>query len=60
MRIWTRRWGRAMDHMDGVQSRRTRKAVAAMRCDLGRFRTRDLRCAVALDERARTFLSDHR
>ncbi|WP_330240253.1 hypothetical protein [Streptomyces sp. NBC_00525] len=49
-----------MDHMEGVQSRRTRKAVAAMRRDLGRFRARGLRCAAALDERARTFLSDHR
>ncbi|MET7344632.1 hypothetical protein [Streptomyces sp. NPDC005547] len=53
-------WSRAMDHMEGVQSKRTRKAVSTMRRDLGRFRTRGLRCAVALDERARTYLNDHR
>ncbi|MEV0845413.1 hypothetical protein AB0J21_05900 [Streptomyces sp. NPDC049954] len=53
-------WGRAIDHMDGVQSSRTRKAVGAMRRDLSRFRARGLRCASELDERARVFLSDQR
>ncbi|BFO23098.1 hypothetical protein SHKM778_94860 (plasmid) [Streptomyces sp. KM77-8] len=53
-------WGRAIDHMDGVQSGRTRKAVGNMRRDLSRFRTRGLRCASELDERARDFLSDRR
>ncbi|MEU3227443.1 hypothetical protein ABZ695_30330 [Streptomyces sp. NPDC006976] len=53
-------WGRAMDHMEGVQSGRTRKAVGSMRRDLSRFRARGLRCAVELDERARTYLSDRR
>ncbi|MFE5742234.1 hypothetical protein [Streptomyces celluloflavus] len=53
-------WGRAIDHMDRVQSGRTRKAVGNMRRDLSRFRTRQLRCATELDERARDFLSDRR
>ncbi|MFF2226879.1 hypothetical protein ACFVV7_26595 [Streptomyces globisporus] len=53
-------WGRAIDHMEGVQSNRTRKAVAAMRRDLSRFRTRGLRCAAELDERARDFLRHRR
>ena len=53
-------WGRAIDHMDGVRSSRTRKAVGNIRRDLARFRTRGLRCATELDERARDFLSDHR
>ncbi|MFE4669406.1 hypothetical protein ACFRI7_31750 [Streptomyces sp. NPDC056716] len=51
-------WGRAIDHMDGVQSSRTRKAVSNIRRDLSRFRTRGLRCATELDERARGLLSD--
>ena len=51
-------WGRAIDHMDGVRSGRTRKAVGNMRRDLSRFRARGLRCAAELDERAREFLSD--
>lgn len=50
-------WSRAIDHMDGVRSVRTRKAVARMRGDLARFRTRGLRCAAELDERARDFLA---
>jgi len=53
-------WGRAIDHMDGVQSARTRKAVGSMRRDLSSFRTRGLRCAAELDERARDFLSNRR
>ncbi|MCT9093495.1 hypothetical protein N4G70_32195 [Streptomyces sp. ASQP_92] len=53
-------WGQAIDHMDGVQSARTRKAVGNMRRDLSRLRTRGLRCATELDERARDFLSDRR
>ncbi|MCD9195018.1 hypothetical protein [Streptomyces albireticuli] len=53
-------WGRAMDHMDGVASVRTRKAVRNMRRDLTRFRARGLRCAAELDERGRDFLTAHR
>ncbi|MFE7659745.1 hypothetical protein [Streptomyces celluloflavus] len=34
-------WSRAIDHMDGVQSKRTRKAVGNMRRDLSRFRPAD-------------------
>jgi hypothetical protein len=49
-------WGRAMDHMDGVVSARTRKAVTRMRRDLSRFRARGVRCAQQLDERAVEFL----
>lgn len=50
-------WHRAIDHMDGVRSVRTRKAVSRMRGDLARFRARGLRCAAELDERARDFLT---
>lgn len=50
-------WHRAIDHMDGVRSLRTRKAVTRMRSDLARFRARGLRCAAELDERARDFLT---
>ncbi|MET7718725.1 hypothetical protein [Streptomyces sp. NPDC005407] len=50
-------WHRAIDHMDGVRSVRTRKAVSRMRGDLARFRARGLRCAAELDERARDFLA---
>lgn len=50
-------WGKAMDHMGGVRSVRTRKAVRNMRADLAPFRTRGLRCAVELDERAIDFLA---
>lgn len=50
-------WNRAIDHMGGVRSVRTRKAVARMRGDLARFRARGLRCAAELDERARDFLA---
>lgn len=50
-------WGQAMDHMDGVRSVRTRKAVKAMRGDLAPFRARGLRCAAELDERAVDFLA---
>ncbi|GGS25937.1 hypothetical protein Snoj_04480 [Streptomyces nojiriensis] len=50
-------WGQAMDHMDGVRSVRTRKAVKNMRGDLAPFRTRGLRCAAELDERAIDFLA---
>jgi hypothetical protein len=50
-------WARALDHMDGVRSTRTRKAVTRMRRDLAHFRVRGLRCAVELDERARDVLT---
>ncbi|MDJ1131231.1 tetratricopeptide repeat protein [Streptomyces iconiensis] len=50
-------WHRALDHMGGVRSARTRKAVGRMRRDLARFRGRGVRCAVELEERARTALS---
>jgi hypothetical protein len=51
-------WGRSMDHMDGVHSVRTRKAVKNMRRDLGRFRARGVRSAIELDERAVDFLAN--
>ncbi|PJE93692.1 hypothetical protein CUT44_31170 [Streptomyces carminius] len=50
-------WNLAMDRMDGVQSARTLKAVRNMRRNLRRFRTRGVRCATALDERATDFLT---
>ncbi|MER7050418.1 hypothetical protein [Streptomyces jumonjinensis] len=50
-------WNRAMDHMDGVQSVRTRKAITSMRRDLARFHARGVRCAAELDERAVDFLT---
>ncbi|MGW5682298.1 hypothetical protein [Nonomuraea sp. NPDC003754] len=50
-------WHQAIDHMDGVRSVRTRKAVNRMRADLARFRARGLRCVADLDERARDFLT---
>lgn len=50
-------WHRAIDHMGGVRSARTRKAVSRMRGDLARFRARGLRCVAELDERGRDFLS---
>ncbi|MEU8918449.1 hypothetical protein [Streptomyces nigrescens] len=50
-------WNRALDHMNGVRSVRTRKAVTRMRGDLARFRTRGVRCAAELDERAIDFLA---
>ncbi|MFD8615339.1 hypothetical protein ACFV09_41745, partial [Streptomyces sp. NPDC059631] len=50
-------WNRAIDHMDGVRSVRTRKALTSMRRDLARFRARGVRCAAELDERATDFLT---
>ncbi|WP_330319156.1 hypothetical protein [Streptomyces platensis] len=50
-------WNRALDHMDGVRSVRTRKAITRMRGDLARFRTLGVRCAAELDERACDFLA---
>ncbi|GII96390.1 hypothetical protein [Sinosporangium siamense] len=50
-------WNQAIDHLDGVRSVRTRKAVTRIRVELGRFRARGLRCAAELDERARDFLT---
>lgn len=49
-------WHRALDHMGGIQSVRTRKAVTRMRTDVARFRARGLRSAAELDQRARDFL----
>ncbi|MFJ3950924.1 tol-pal system YbgF family protein [Streptomyces libani] len=50
-------WNRALDHMTGVRSVRTCKAVTRMRGDLARFRARGVRCAAELDERAIDFLA---
>jgi hypothetical protein len=50
-------WHRALDHMDGIHSVRTRKAVTRMRTDVARFRARGLRSAAELDQRARDFLA---
>ncbi|MEU3602685.1 hypothetical protein ABZ714_28815 [Streptomyces sp. NPDC006798] len=50
-------WNRALDHMDGIQSARTRKAIVGIRRDLAPFRARGARSAATLDERARTLLT---
>ncbi|MFE5488963.1 hypothetical protein ACFQ8S_03110 [Streptomyces virginiae] len=50
-------WHQAIDHMSGVRSVRTRKAVSRMRGDLARFRASGLRCVAELDERGREFLA---
>lgn len=50
-------WHQAIDHMGGIRSVRTRKAVSRMRGDLARFRARGLRCVAELDERGREFLA---
>ncbi|GHI98031.1 hypothetical protein [Streptomyces olivaceus] len=50
-------WNRAIDHMAGVRSVRTHKALTSMRRDLARFRARGVRCAAELDERATAFLA---
>ncbi|WP_030825960.1 hypothetical protein [Streptomyces hygroscopicus] len=50
-------WNTAMEHMDGVRSVRTRKAVNRMRSDLAPFRARGVRCAAELEERAVEFLA---
>ncbi|MFE7130963.1 hypothetical protein ACFVIM_08895 [Streptomyces sp. NPDC057638] len=49
-------WHRAMDHMEGVQSVRTRKAVSRLRRGLACFRDRGVRSAAELDDRAAEFL----
>ncbi|MFD3735653.1 hypothetical protein [Streptomyces sp. NPDC058632] len=49
-------WHRTIDHMGGVRSVRTEKAVHRMRSDLARFRSRGLQCVAELDERGRDFL----
>ncbi|MBC3990420.1 hypothetical protein H8N00_16355 [Streptomyces sp. AC563] len=46
----------AMTHMNAVASARTRKAVSTMRNNLTPYRSRGLRCAAELDERAASFL----
>ncbi|WP_206505972.1 hypothetical protein [Streptomyces chrestomyceticus] len=50
-------WHRALDHMDGVRSVRTQKAVTTMRRSIARFRARGVRAATELDERAAGFLT---
>ncbi|MFE2449876.1 hypothetical protein ACWDHW_34115 [Streptomyces melanosporofaciens] len=50
-------WNRAMDHMDGVRSVRTRKAVSRIRGDLVHSWARGVRCAAELEERAVEFLA---
>ncbi|MCQ4213390.1 hypothetical protein [Streptomyces longispororuber] len=50
-------WSRSMDHMAGVRSVRTRRAVKSMRSNLRAFRARGVRAAVELDERSRDFLT---
>ncbi|MFD9903330.1 hypothetical protein [Streptomyces sp. NPDC059063] len=53
-------WGRAIDTMAGVKSTRTLKAVRTLRSDLRPYRSRGVRVAAELDERARVFLAHHR
>ncbi|GAA4552746.1 hypothetical protein GCM10023192_83300 [Amycolatopsis samaneae] len=50
-------WHRALDHMGGVGSTRTRKAITKMRNHLMPFRVRGMRAAAELDTRAREFLA---
>jgi hypothetical protein len=50
-------WHRALDHMDGIRSVRTHKAITRMRADIARFRARGLRGAAELDHRARDVLA---
>ncbi|MHC0430937.1 hypothetical protein ACX6XY_12205 [Streptomyces sp. O3] len=52
-------WDRAIDTMAGVKSARTLKAVRTLRSDLRPYRSRGVRCAAELDERARLFLAHH-
>jgi hypothetical protein len=49
-------WNRAIDAMDGVRSARTRNVVTDMRAVLATHRGRATPAAVALNERATTFL----
>jgi hypothetical protein len=53
-------WGHAIDTMAGVKSTRTLKAVRSLRSGLRPYRTRGIRVAAELDERARVFLDHHR
>ncbi len=53
-------WSRALDHLHGVRSARTRTAIADIRRDLAPFRARGVRCARELDERAATLLRKDR
>lgn len=50
-------WGQSLDRMTEVHSTRTRKAVTDMRRDLSPFRTRGVRAAAQLDDRAAAFLA---
>ncbi|WP_327591596.1 hypothetical protein [Streptomyces chartreusis] len=52
-------WDRAIDTMAGVKSTRTLKAVRSLRSDLRPYRSRGVRVAAELDERARRFLAAH-
>ncbi|WP_328689946.1 hypothetical protein OHA74_12550 [Streptomyces phaeochromogenes] len=53
-------WDRAIDTMAGVKSTRTLKAVRSLRGDLRPYRSRGVRVAAELDERARVLLTQHR
>ncbi|MFI5987574.1 hypothetical protein ACIBEA_42770 [Streptomyces sp. NPDC051555] len=53
-------WGQAIDTMAGVKSTRTLKSVRTLRSDLRPYRSRGVRVAAELDERARVFLAHHR
>ncbi|MEU3598405.1 hypothetical protein ABZ714_06665 [Streptomyces sp. NPDC006798] len=50
-------WNRALDHMLGVRSARTEKAVSRMRREMTPFRARGARCVLELDERAADFFN---
>jgi hypothetical protein len=50
-------WGKAIDGMEGIQSVRTRKAVVSIRRSLSTVRSRRVRVAQELDEKARGFLA---
>ncbi|PPK66245.1 hypothetical protein V5P93_003962 [Actinokineospora auranticolor] len=50
-------WMRALDHMSGVSSVRTRKALKRIRGDIAGLRARGMRLALDLDTRARDLIA---
>ncbi|GLF95214.1 hypothetical protein [Streptomyces yaizuensis] len=51
-------WNEDLDHMDGVRSARTRKALTRIRTDLAPFHARGSRPAARLDQRAARMLQN--
>ncbi|MDT3398414.1 Tat pathway signal protein [Streptomyces sp. B1866] len=50
-------WSQALDTMDGIRSARTRQTAQDMRAALASFRSRGVRTAIALDNRAAAYLA---